>query len=57
MTNGERLRQMTDNELGDFLCSKLADCACCFRLRECFIGHNGIATWLQKDYKGDEDDK
>lgn len=54
MTNGDRIRQMTDEELASFI--KQCDC-CSYRMTECDgTGCNdGIYKWLKQRVNTDDD--
>lgn len=53
MTNAERIRSMTDEELAEFLCGLIsAFCNChdkCPAGNMCCCCHNGMEDWLKKD--------
>lgn len=51
MTNGEKLRSMSDEDLAWFLCGLIdADfCGECPATDFCHSGHNGFETWLKKE--------
>lgn len=44
-TNAERIRNMSDEELADWLCD-IVDCASCPTVKHCTCG--GMLEWLQK---------
>ena len=57
MTNGDRVRAMTDEELSKFLCDFRTGsagehhCAGCKAEEYCRTGHNGMIEWLQQPAK------
>lgn len=59
MTNGDRIRTMTDEELSKFLCDFRTGsagehhCAGCKAEEYCRTGHNGMIDWLQQPAKED----
>ena len=59
MTNAERIRSMTDEELAAFLCNLRSEeayentCSHCVAERFCRIGHNGMIDWLQQPAEGE----
>ena len=48
MTTREKLRQMSDEELGRFLCS-LSTCGICPLGGLCESGRNGFIAWLNEE--------
>ena len=56
MTNGDRLRQMTDEELGKWLCNqKKLECWDCIGSKLCeWHGINGYVKWLKQESKDTE---
>ena len=48
MKNGELLRNMTDQELAEYLCEKL-DCTRCPAEEKCRDFVTGLVEWLKKD--------
>ena len=58
MTNAERIRSMTDEELAAFLCNLRSEeayentCSHCVAERFCRIGHTGMIDWLQQPAEG-----
>lgn len=48
MTNREKLRQMSDEELGKWLCDH-RDCAFCLASNDCRIGETGFIKWLKEE--------
>lgn len=49
MTNGDRIRAMSDEELGSWLCSIMADCdEKCPGRNWCKFGHKGTIAWLKE---------
>lgn len=54
MTNGDRLRAMSDEELAKFLCSIRSSqsygfpCSYCVAEEFCHDGHTGMIDWLQQ---------
>lgn len=59
MTNADRIRAMTDEELSKFLCDFRTGsagehhCAGCKAEEYCRTGHNGMIEWLQQPAKED----
>lgn len=53
MTNGEKIRQMDDEELAEELCDKIIeDCSICPGYAYCFVGGghgNGLEKWLKEE--------
>lgn len=51
MTNGEKLRSMSDEDLAQFLCSLIPtdNCGRCYAKDFCFLGRNGFEEWLKKE--------
>lgn len=49
-TNADRIREMTDRELADFLCGfqNREDCAACIAGHLCEYGERGIDKWLRQ---------
>lgn len=51
MTNADRIRNMTDEDLANFLCniSSAGDdqCSACVATDKCRTGHNGMIDWLR----------
>lgn len=54
MTNGERLRQMTDEELGKWLCKIFFTCGTCYAKEYCHYEHNGFTDWLKQESEDTE---
>ena len=57
MTNREKLRAMTDEELAEYVCNIDRMCSGCPGVRLCTYlgGHaNGMIKWLQAEAEGDE---
>lgn len=53
-TNGDRIRAMTDEELGNWLCSIMADCdEKCPGRNWCKTGHKGTIAWLKQPVEED----
>ena len=50
MTNGDRIRAMTDKELAHFLCY-ISDCreGLCPAYEYCRIGHTGTLSWVKME--------
>lgn len=54
MTNGDRIRAMSDEELDKFLCSIRSSqsygfpCSYCVAEEFCHDGHTGMIDWLQQ---------
>lgn len=60
MTNADRIRAMSDEELAEFLCHFRSDdaatCSGCKSEHYCRPGHNGMIDWLQQPVEeGDEE--
>ena len=59
MTNADRIRSMSDDELAAFLCNLRSEeayentCSHCVAERFCRIGHTGMIDWLQQPAEGD----
>ena len=60
MTNEDRIRSMTDEELAEFMCHNVSNgtvnCAFCAAAEFCRMGHNGWLDWLKEEAKGDTDE-
>lgn len=58
MTNGDRVRQFTDEELARFLCNRTQRCEYCNALKLCTERgkgyENGIAKWLEQEATNDK---
>ena len=57
MTNADRIRSMSDDELAAFLCNLRSEKACdgclnCVAERFCRIGHTGMIDWLKQPVEG-----
>lgn len=58
MTNADRIRSMSDDELAAFLCNLRSEeayentCSHCVAERFCRIGHTGMIDWLQQPAEG-----
>lgn len=50
-TNADRIRNMTDEELAQFLCGLISDCYRCPSDEMCWEGHKGMTEWLKKEVK------
>ena len=58
MTNGDRIRAMTDEELAEFLCGMMTADQCaqsCPARERCYYGHNGMVEWLQQPAEVEND--
>lgn len=56
MTNADRIRQMTDEELAEFIAQRGTCDTCCIELTRCITTANckgGVLAWLRKE--ADED--
>lgn len=59
MTNADRIRSMSDDELAAFLCNLRSEevygnaCSNCVAERFCRIGHTGMIDWLQQPAEGE----
>ena len=52
LTNGDRIRAMSDAELGSWLCSIMANCdEKCPGRNWCKTGHKGTVAWLKQPVK------
>jgi len=51
MTNADRIRSMTDEELSAFLCNMGQECNQCIATDYCSLGHTGMLDWLKKEVK------
>ena len=53
MTNADRIRTMTDEELAEFMCHNVSNgtinCAFCAAEEFCHMGHNGWLGWLKQE--------
>lgn len=52
MTNGEKIRQMDDWELAEFICQHMSDCDGCPGRNVCkrnFVKANGLKEWLKME--------
>ena len=54
MTNFEKIKNMTEEELAKFLCDTTKNCGFCEASDYCYYGHMGFATWLEKEAEGSE---
>ena len=54
MTNYEKIKGMTPEELAEFLCSKMQICSLCEARDCCSVGHTGYIDWLKKEAEGSE---
>ena len=56
LTNADRLRAMSDEELSEFLCSILSKtrggCSECVAADYCYPGHTGMIDYLKEAYNG-----
>lgn len=55
MTNADRIRSMTDEELAVFLCNIMTNetgCYDCPGRQYCDRGHTGIEDWLLEESEG-----
>ena len=58
VTNADRIRAMSDEELAAFLCNLRSEeayentCSHCVAERFCRIGHTGMIDWLQQPAEG-----
>lgn len=57
ITNADRIRAMSDEELAEFMCHNVSNgtvnCAFCAVAEFCRMGHNGWLDWLKEEAKGD----
>lgn len=51
ITNADRIRAMTDEELAHFLCDLMSadECYKCFAREHCHFGHTGMTDWLKQE--------
>ena len=53
ITNADRIRSMTDEELAEFICHNVSNgtvnCAFCAAAEFCRMGHNGWLDWLREE--------
>ena len=53
ITNADRIRAMTDEELAEFMCHNVSNgtvnCAFCGAAEFCRMGHNGWLDWLKEE--------
>jgi len=53
MTNGDRIRSMSDEELAELMCHNVSNgtvnCAFCAAAEFCRMGHNGWLDWLKQE--------
>lgn len=55
VTKGDRIRNMTDDELAKFLCNIAVNpgqgmCELCIASKYCRAGHNGFLDWLKEEH-------
>ena len=59
MTNADRIRAMSDEELSEFLCDILSEdrdgCSECIAEGYCYPGHTGMIDYLKEEYNGKTD--
>lgn len=56
MTNGDRIRAMTDKELAEFIAQRRTCDTCCNNLTRCITTANckgGVLAWLRKETEKD----
>lgn len=56
MTNGDKIRSMTDEELAEFIAQRRTCDTCCSELTRCITTANckgGVLTWLRKEVSED----
>lgn len=59
MTNADRIRSMTDEELGVWICKHALSCGCCVGVELCRSDDgiaNGAVKWLQQPAEEDDHD-
>ena len=56
MTNAEKIRQMTDEELAEWLCEITEDCPACIASKYCRRGHTGTFDWVKQEWEEDHED-
>lgn len=56
-TNADRIRNMTDEELADWLChivsNETVNCSHCIVEEYCEMGRNGFKKWLKQEVSDD----
>ena len=55
MTNREKLAQMTNKELAEFICRQHTMCVNCIGQNECCVNSNGAKTWLEAEAEEDNE--
>ncbi len=56
MTNGDRIRAMTDRELAAFLCNiSSCDENKCPAFEYCSFGHTGTIAWVKRESEEDDE--
>ena len=55
ITNREKLAQMSNDELAEFICCQHTMCVNCIGQTECCTGGNGVKVWLEAEAEGDND--
>lgn len=60
VTNADRIRSMSDEDLAEFMCHNVSNgkvnCAFCAAAEFCRTGHNGWLDWLKEEAKGENDE-
>ena len=54
MTNRERLAQMSNEELAEFICRQHTFCVNCVGQNECCYNANGAKAWLESEAEEDD---
>lgn len=58
ITNADRIRSMTDEELAEFMCHNVSNgtvnCAFCGAAEFCRMGHNGWLDWLKQEVSAND---
>lgn len=55
MTNREKLAQMNNQELAEFICEQHTMCVNCIGQTECCTGGNGVMVWLESEAEEEHD--
>lgn len=54
MTNGDKIRSMSDMELSRELCKISGVCSECIVHDMCYEGHSGFEKWVKEEVKENE---
>jgi hypothetical protein len=55
MINREKLAQMSNDELAEFICEQHTMCINCIGQTECCTGGNGVKVWLESEAEEDNE--